>query len=339
MVASTTEFAACNIAKPRAPTRSLQVGPTNAGQMDVSTSVEFLRAQGFRVIETPSCYWQDRAMRDDIGPQWIHFFVNGPPHRPIRPSWGELMEVFSKGRAMGVKFTTTADSKGKDSYILVCSDSAYDLGSLDSKARNKVRQGLKRCTVERIDFDYLAANGMQVMRDSWKRQGRDPTVSDRWWQLFCDSAKRFEDVEAWGAFVAGNFAAFMATTLIEDVCYIGFRWSVSRFLHARTNNALEFVVTKEMLRRPSVSMVYHGAEPLQGLDSLIRYKKGMGFRALAVKQCVIFNPLVRPLFNRPALALGRKLIKKCSRTEFWKRVDGILRFYQESQGWSRSQQL
>ena len=308
----------------------LEVRMTREGLVDTSTYVELLRAQGFNVIETASCYWHDRGVRQEIGPQWVHFFVGGPPHHPVSPSSLELAEVFAKSRAFGVKYVTSRADEGKASYHFICADPSYDLQSLKKKARNQTRRGLERCKIEKIVFDFLHAAGMGLMRDSWERRGRGVTVSDAWWRRFCEAAPKFKDAEAFGASAEGQLAAFVTTVIIEGVCYIGFVYSLRALLWAHPNNALIFTITRDMLYRDGVHCVSLGLESLEGLSSLEHFKVGMGFRREPVRQHVVLNPLVRPLFNRPTVALGRKMIKKWGHTEFWRRVDGILRFCVES---------
>lgn len=294
--------------------------------MDAHTYAEFLKAQGFNVIETASCYWHDRAMRHHIGPQWVHFFVSGPPHRPVEPSATELMEVLWKGKAIGVKFTAAEDAKGKNSYHFLCSDLAYDFPSLEQKTRNQTRRGLERCCIEQIDFDYLLRNGMSIIRDSEERQGRGVTVSERWWRVFCNSAKRFDDISAWGAFASGELAAFMTTVTIEDVCYIGFLYSLRKHLDAYPNNGLAFVVTRKMLREPGISHISYGTESVEQLNTLEHFKAGMGFSKHPIRQRVIFNALLKPVLNSLSIPILHRYAQRKKDGEFWRRISGLLRF-------------
>ncbi len=176
---------------------------------------------------------------------------------------------------------------------------------------------------------------MDLMRDSWARRRRGVTVSDLWWRRYCRAASRFEDAEAFAAFAEGQLAGFVTTVVIEDVCHIGFVYSLRSLLRAYPNNALIFTITRDMLARSDVHWVDLGLESLERMDSLEHFKLGMGFRKEPVRQHVVLNPLVRPIFNRATVVLARSFIRKWGRTEFWRRVDGILRFYQESHASNR----
>lgn len=239
-------------------------------------------------------------------------------------------------KAIGLKYVTSSTDVGRASYRFVCRDLSYGLHALPQKARNQTRRGLERCRVERTDFAFLRDSGMELMRDSWARGRRGTTVTEAWWRRYCDAAARFEDVVALGAFVEGHLAGFLTSVIIEDVCYIGFLYSLRRLLSAYPNNALVFRITRDMLNRTEVHQVDLGVEPLESLPSLDHFKLGMGFTKELVRQNVVLNPVLRPVFNGPTIALVRSLIGKWGRSEFCRRADGILRFYQESQSTGRS---
>src|SRR3989304_2026878 len=107
-----------------------------------SAFAAFLAGIGHRVLRTPSAEWFD------AGP---HFFQSLPFHRAIAPDATELRDLFNQGRALGARFVAPLDGPGRLSYQIVCDTRPYDIERLSPNTRSKVRRGLRRCRVARVD--------------------------------------------------------------------------------------------------------------------------------------------------------------------------------------------
>jgi hypothetical protein len=107
--------------------------------------------------------------------------------------------------------------------------------------------------------------------------------------------------------------------------------SCSDELGAYPNNALIFYVTEEMLQRRRVPEITFGLESLEPVGPLDEFKFGMGFRRRALRQCVVFHPVLRVLLRQsPVRALVRRWSKRRgSETVFWRKAAGLLRFAEE----------
>lgn len=285
--------------------------------MDVDTYAEYLKTRGHKVVQTDSCYW-----RSEDG----FFFASVPSHRLIEPARIEMLKVFFEGKAVGIRYPAPPTSNSdKDSYQIVCSNPSYDFGSLHQKARNQTRRGLENCQVRQIDFDYLADHGEPLIIESFERQGRIRTGNPGAFQRHCNSWKSVEGFEVWGAFIEDELTAFMIVQLLEDFCHIEWIYSSGRYLRAYPNNALVFTVTKEMLSRPGISQVSYGLEPLKSLQGLARFKLRMGYEKRPLKQRVVFNPLLKPFFNRATYPLLAAYAQRQPQSEFWQKVEGVMR--------------
>jgi len=256
--------------------------------MNIGKFREFLELIGHKVIASESGYWCEM-----IG----LFYERIPFYETINPGEGELENLFRKHYLVGVTYRTLRDNKGKRSFVHLCDDKPYNLESLHPKMRNKVRQGLRNCVVRQIDFDYLHEHGMPLNRDSLRRQGRDEPVFTRGarWRQFCNAGKQVEGTAAWGAFVDNHLAAYMVTFVTDEYCSILYQMSRTELLPYKTNNALTYAVTKEMLSSPRISHVSYGRESIRDLPGLTEYKTRLGYKKRPVNCVVVLHSLLRPL--------------------------------------------
>lgn len=291
--------------------------------MDAKEFADFYRLQGYKVIQTESCFWYEGSR---------FFYQSIPYHWVITPSGEELRKVFFSGIAVGLRYVTDVSSVGKESYIWVQDNRNYDFPSLEQKARNQTRRGLEKCRVERIDFDYLERHGFPLVRDTLTRQGRNPrTIGERNWELLCRVSK-LSDFEAWGAFANNKLAGFLIAGLVDRCFYILHQYSATNSLRSYPNNALIFAVTKNKLCDSTIGYISYGIQSLdvehtKGLD---KFKSCMGFKKRPVKQSIRFNPIVKPIFGRITHQLVNGIHKIRPDSDFIRKLRGILSFYIES---------
>jgi hypothetical protein len=284
--------------------------------MDAAQFAQFWQMQGYKVIKTKSCYW--------YSPQFL-FFMSLPFHCPVVPSRSELARVLLAGPAIAVRFLSEHDGSGKDGGLFICADRNYDFKSLHQKARNQTRRGLENCLIKQIDFEYLAENGHKLNKETFIRQGRNPqTMTARQWRLYCKAASVIPDFEAWGAFIESHLAAFIVAAQVESCFYILHHSSATEYLKYYPNNALIFTVTKMKLSSPKVAFVSYGLKSLDETCGLDHFKLRMGFELKLFKDCVIFNPLLKPFLN----LVGHKIINWIARlrpeSDLWRKASSVL---------------
>ena len=272
---------------------------------------DFFQSLGYRVVQTRSCFWYSSQR---------FLFKSLPIHRNLDPSKSELAKVMFRGAALAVRYPGPFGEAKADGGIYVCSDRGYDFASLSANARSPTRRGLARCTVDQIDFNDLAAQAYPLISETNVRQtGKQPSLGEAHWKSFCDVARRWPGLEAWGAFVDGELAAFIVAMLVEDCYYIHLQKSASALLKRYSNNALLFTVMKAALARPEVGWISNGQIALAAKEGLYHFKTSMGFDIHPFKEQVVFNPLVKP-----GLWIGRAVSSRFSRIDpenlFWRRA-------------------
>lgn len=290
--------------------------------MNAEYHAEFRRASGERVVRTESCYWFESQSR---------VFNAFPSHLTFEPAPDEFKHVFHETDALFLRYPCPMHAPGVDSFRMVCTEKPYSLEILSGNSRSKIRRGLKHFTIDHIDFDMLARDGLGPLVSTLQRQGRKvPTTLQQDWERRCEAAKRTPGVFAWGAFTGtgSELVAFLLAYQIDDCMYLSVIRSKREYLNQYPNNALVYSVMKEVLARSDVREVSYGLEPMrQDIGSLDKFKTSMGFRKEPVRQRVVVHLLVRPLMGRIGRKFVATIVRRNPESDFWRRVEGIFHYY------------
>jgi hypothetical protein len=286
--------------------------------MNLENYRRFLQAIGHRVIASPSGYWFDISRS---------FYESIPPFHIIVPSQTEIDALFRQHSLIGLKYCSPSDHVGKPSWIYICRDEDYDLKSIHTKMRNKVRQGLRNCAIRPIDFEYLHDHGMPLNRDTLKRQGRDDSTFSQQaqWTRLCQAGQQVEGAGAWGAFVDSQLAAYMITFTINGYSNILHQMSRTDMLASHANNALAFVAAREMLASPGIECVSYGHASIRELPGLEEYKVRLGYEKRPMRYVVVLHPLLRSiLLSRAGALLLASLNRIFPGHDVLRRINGIV---------------
>jgi hypothetical protein len=293
--------------------------------MNVENYQRFLEAIGHRIITSSSGYWSDVAQG---------FYESTPPFRVLSLDQAEIDELFGHQGVIGLKYPAPEGHVGKRSWFYLCQGEGYDLERLHPKMRNKVRQGLRNCSVRPVSFECLKDHGLLLNQDTLKRQGRDdPTFSQpaRWAHL-CQAGHQIEGAAAWGAFLGDQLAAYMITFVIDGYCNILHQMSRLDTLASRANNALAFVATREMLASPGIKGVSYGQASIRELPGLEEYKVRLGYEKRPMRHIVVLHPLLKPvLLSRTSGALLGSLSRLFPDHDVVKRFKGTISVARMSQ--------
>ncbi|MBN1430543.1 MAG: hypothetical protein JXB07_19385 [Anaerolineae bacterium] len=287
--------------------------------MNLGIFAEWLCHQGHLVVQTSSGYWVE------VGP---HIFQAFPYHWLIKPSSVELQTLFFEHKAVGLRYSTLWDApEGIASYHVVFERREYPLASLPKKARHDVQRGMKTATIEPISFSRLAEEGWELRLETLQRQGRETAESQSWWQQLCLSADDLPGFETWAAIVEGQLAASLIAVTCDDCCSILYQQSRTGYLSLGVNNALAFVFTNEVLRRPGPPWLFYGLHSLDAPASVDEFKFRMGYTAKPVRQRVVFHPRLAPFFNRASHMLVKGCRAVLPDNPLLAKAEGMMRFY------------
>jgi len=287
--------------------------------MNAEAFANWFRHQGYHVIRTPSSYWYR------IGPRIYQAF---PYHWIIMPSEEEIKNLLMDNRAIAVRYSTPVDANaGVISYHVTYEKRDYSLVTLPKKARHDVRRGMDAASIEPISFARLGGEGWLLRADTLQRQGRVGAETLEGWQNLCQSAHGLQGFETWAAIVNSQLAASLIAFTSGDCCSILYQQSRTEFLPLGVNNALTFIFTNEILKRPGNHWLFYGLHSLDAPPSVDEFKFRMGYTAKPVRQRVVLNPYLRPLFNSASHAVLRAGLRLRPGNPTMAKAEGMLRFY------------
>lgn len=280
---------------------------------------EWLRRQGYKVVQTPSSYWVE------FGPRVYQAI---PYHHLITPSAEELSDFFKKTGSLALRYSTHLGcSSGHISYHVVKDRSAFTIRDLSKKARHDVEKGLSFGEVEAISLEQLASDGWILRRQTLVRQGRAGAETEAQWRNLCLAARHLPGFEAWGLMSSGKLYASLLAFICQQTFCVLYQQSLTEGLVHGVNNALTYVVTSKIFERSNIQSIFYGLHSLDAPPSVDEFKFRMGYRAKPVRQRVEFHPFVAPFAN-PLTQAALKLARKLQPSSYTlAKAAGMLEFY------------
>lgn len=250
---------------------------------------EWLRRQGQRVVRTQSSFWHSEGMG---------VYQAFPYHWLITPMREELRELAYRYRALALRYASSRESgDGAEAYHAVYTGPDYDFENLSSWARKNVRRGLRVCKVTPISLDRYLEDGWALRVDTLERQNRRLQESKDDWRRRYGAVAGLDGFEIWAAQVNDRLAATLVTFQMDGWAYMVYQQCHRDFLREHANNALSFVVTQHLVRKPEIRGVFYGMQSLDAPASVDEFKFRMGYAAQPVRHRVVFNPYVSPFVN------------------------------------------
>jgi hypothetical protein len=113
---------------------------------------------------------------------------------------------------------------------------------------------------------------------------------------------------------------------MDGWAYMLYQQCHSRYLREHVNNALSFVVTQTLIRRPGIRGVFYGMQSLDAPRSVDEFKFRMGYEAKAVRQRIAFHPYLAPLVNKYTHRISNCLSAWNPANRLLAKAEGMLRF-------------
>jgi hypothetical protein len=284
--------------------------------MEAEQFAQFFARQGYRTLKTESSLWYE-----------IHPFCwqSIPYHKVAEPSAAEIRRLFFKHFSLLIRFFSESRHGTLPGHIWVCDCRDYGLASLDTNTRSKVRRGLKRNAVERVDFAFLAQAGWELILDTAGRQARNADFVDQpAWARYCAAAAGIQDFEAWGAFLSGRLVAFLVGAKVDGYCYILHQASRTADLKDYPNNALIYEFTRCKLSDPEVQVVSYGMDSIEDTPGLKNFKEWMGFYRRPLNQKILINPMGKWLKSKVAKTVVMHLLNNYPQNNYLRKTAALL---------------
>ena len=235
--------------------------------------------------------------------------------------------MMQKHRIFSLRYSTPLQATiGKVSYHFNLSN-PYNMDILRSQARNALKRGLAKSVVKRIPFERVAEEGWNLQRDTLYRQGRLASLTEADWKRICHSAVGLEGFESWAALVDGKMAACVIICRIGDTFYVPYAFSHSKYLDKYVNNAMFFSVSCNLLARDGIKGIFFTVQSLDAPRSVDDFKFRLGLNAKAVRQRVVFNPLLEPFITPSSHNFVSSLLMRYPSKVALAKLEGMIRFY------------
>ncbi|GAB5442911.1 MAG: hypothetical protein Fues2KO_32600 [Fuerstiella sp.] len=286
--------------------------------MDAQHHAEFLERIGHTVRECNGVYWFDTFSRA---------FTTIPYDVQIDPAASPARDVLGSDGLLVRYSCDVAD--GVPSFQHVVTDKNYGMETLINKARNKTRQGLRKCEAGPVDPLELGDEGVQLHAETLLRQGR--RLSDNfesYWKQYFAAASANPCATAWAAWYEGKLASYLISFRAGAREYISIVRSSQELLKHRPNNAMLYTFLEHTMARPEIDEVSIGLQSLQpGGESLDLFKRGMGFQERPIGQRIELRSPLTAALPGPVAALAARTLKLLPGGEKQARLSGALNWY------------
>lgn len=280
----------------------------------------FFEEIGVRVVCTDQRLWHSDGLR---------LFVPLPCKDAFALAREERCQLWNGG-AVFLRYPCCEDVPGHPSHIYLVDDKGYDFHCLLGNQRKETGRALRKCTVERIPFEYLFKEGFDLIRDTCERHGRECTSEViEGWERYFRAASRNPLFEAWAAFVGTELAAYRVDFTFHGGFYGEALFNRRDMLKYQVMNALMFVSTKEAIRREEIDHVSYGMRGLTGESlTLNRFKESMGYRKVEVAERIAVRPALKPLLDAGLIYFFRAFLPKaCKDPAKTRRICGMIDTY------------
>ena len=198
--------------------------------------------------------------------------------KTIEPS--RACPAFTKAY-FGYQHLVADESEANSRLVLnIISDlTDYEPEKLKSKRRNKIRNGLKNCTLELLEtynketFDECRATWDSLsIRTGWKEPAKERTFDEQWRMLLdCPGVSIIIAREK----TSGEIAGFMLTKVIGDTAYSDTIASHTDMLQTRVNDALRYSFLANAKKLPGIKKAYSAIK--SSLKGLEKFKVELGY--------------------------------------------------------------
>jgi hypothetical protein len=255
------------------------------------------------------------------------FLMSLPYQTMLNPEPNELTRLIRETRAAGARFPSTQWA-GLESGLYVFRRGAYDLDSVHSKHRPRVRRGMESFHIRHATKDQMIAQGRELNLNTMARQGRyDPEFGERRrWATLVEAAFACSEISFPAAFAGSRLAAYMVTCREHRWLHILHQMSRQEDLENFPNHVLTYTVTQQAAHDDSLDAVCYGYVPLFGAGGLHEYKLRFGYELIPHYSAIQFHPMLAPLFTnvitRAAVRVARFLFPK---NQYLETIDSVMK--------------
>lgn len=273
----------------RSTLESNEVASGQACTLPGTVFAKFMELRGHRVAEGCGTLWYSTGGG---------FLTSLPLHVRIEPDPGDLEKLFKASRSVGIRFPSDT-WPGVVGGIYVCRTRPYDLHAVQHRMRSRVNKGMNECSIRQIEKAELQSQGLRLNLDTMKRQGRYDSEfgNPRSWARFVKAVYSCPGMEAVGAFVDEQLAAYAITCREDRWLHLLHRMSRLDLFEHCPNHALDFIIVRDALTDPGLDAVCFGWKALLPIEGLHVYKKRLGYECVPENFAYRIHPALAALLT------------------------------------------
>jgi hypothetical protein len=272
-----------------------------------SVLARFLELRGRRIVNACGALWYTVPGR---------FLMSVPYQTMLNPDPDELRRMIRETRTCGARFPSLSWT-GLPSGLYVLRRRAYDIGSLHSKHRPRVRHGMQQFEVRPAQKAELLEQGCALNLSTMARQGRyDAEFGEpKRWGRFVEAAFACPGVSFPAAFAGSRLAAYMVTCREQHWLHILHQLSRQEDLPHFPNHFLPYTLTAPARRATSLEAVCYGYVPLFAADGLHEYKLRFGYEMVPHCSAIQLHPALKRVLDRPLAHAAVSVLRSLRRND------------------------
>ena len=174
--------------------------------------IEFFYKSGIKTKVVNNILWREyQRMAVPIGPVKFNYRISKEEAK-------FLLSEFPK--AIMVRLTYDFDIPKNTGWYAVICDKLIDLSELPSNNRSQIRRGLRNCTVEKVDANFISKYGYDVYVAAFKRyKGVNPIDEKNFIRNILITKEFVDIVHYWGVFEkdAGRLIAYAQNYIYDKI--------------------------------------------------------------------------------------------------------------------------
>jgi hypothetical protein len=247
------------------------------------------------------------------------------PHVPFTVDRTEIRKTLRKKEALLACWTTEWNRGEPSEWWWTCCDTEdYRIEAIDSaRGRRSIRQGLRACTVEKIEKSTFYSHSYPIYSMAMTEYGEKPPTQTQYARQV-ESMAKYHGVEFWGAFYQTRMAAFAICTVQDQAVLLGSTKSAPDLDKHNPNAALFHSISKHYLES-GMKYVTNGSRTMWHPTHINEFLETLGFRKVYCRLNVEMSTLARFIsllrVNKWGPLLGTRILMRRK----WMQLDGFYR--------------
>lgn len=220
-----------------------------------------------------------------------------PPHVDVEVTKADVDYLFARSKAWMIRWNSDFDCQTPTQWWYVIKDGKIGLEELSRNSRHDVRRGLERCSVARLDANFIANNAYPVYRSVFSRYNtkKKPVSEIQFSAGILQSLTKYPR-EYWGVFDRSSqkLIGYCANRFQYNCCeYLAGQFA-PEYLRSYSSVVLIYEMTRYYLNDLKALYVSDGQRTISH-DTLIQefLIHKLNFRKAYCRLNIVYSPLMR----------------------------------------------